>query len=236
MQHATAPTFHPLAWLAWLGATLALLITTRNPLYLVVLLLCIGLVQSTLPGEEDQRWMAPISPWHFAALVVPLSALFNALSIHVGETVLVYLPAAIPVLGGPITLEALVFGALNGLVLSGIFAAFLLLNQALPMRSLVRLIPHAFHAVAVVVTIALSFVPTTMRQFQQIREAQAVRGHRVRGVRDWLPLLMPLLIGGLERAFQLAEAMTARGFASTDKPISSSERTIVVLGLVLLLG
>ena len=31
----------------------------------------------------------------------------------------------------------------------------------------------------------------------------------MRGLRDWLPLLMPLLIGGLERALQLAEAMTA---------------------------
>ncbi len=36
---------------------------------------------------------------------------------------------------------------------------------------------------------------------------------RMRGLRDWLPLFMPVLIGGLERALQLAEAMTTRGFA-----------------------
>ncbi|MCP4534751.1 MAG: hypothetical protein GY831_26465, partial [Delftia sp.] len=100
-------------------------------------------------------------------------------------------------------------------------------NQALPIRSLMRLIPRAFYPVAVVVSIAVTFVPTTLRQFQQIREAQAVRGHRVRGLRGWLPLFMPLLVGGLERALQLAEAMTARGFASVgaESPDTTSPST-----------
>jgi energy-coupling factor transport system permease protein len=64
-----------------------------------------------------------------------------------------------------------------------------------------------------IAAIALTFVPSTLRQWQQIREAQAVRGHRFHGWRSWLPLAVPLLTGGLERALQLAEAMTARGFA-----------------------
>src|SRR4030065_1354430 len=92
--------------------------------------------------------------------------------------------------------------------------SFMLLNLALPVRDLLRLIRRAFFPVAVVTSIAVTYLPTTLRQFQQIREAQAVRGHQVRSLRDWLPLLMPLLVGGLEHAMQLAEAMTARGFAS----------------------
>ena len=36
----------------------------------------------------------------------------------------------------------------------------------------------------------------------------------MQGLRDWFPLFMPLLVGGMERALQLAEAMTARGFSS----------------------
>jgi energy-coupling factor transport system permease protein len=76
-----------------------------------------------------------------------------------------------------------------------------------------------------------------MRQFEQIREAQAVRGHRMRGLRDWLPLFMPLLVGGLERALGLAEAMTARGFASADDPEQDVRtRAAVVVALVALLG
>src|SRR4030043_1151670 len=94
-------------------------------------------------------------------------------------------------------------------------ASFTVLNLALPVRDLISLIPRAFFPVAVVTSIAVTYLPTTMRQFQQIREAQAGRGHQMRKLRDWLPLLMPLLVGGLEHAMQLAEAMTARGFASS---------------------
>ncbi len=71
-----------------------------------------------------------------------------------------------------------------------------------------------------------------MRQFRQIREAQAVRGHRVRGWRSWLPLFMPLLTGGLERALQLAEAMTARGFAGGETSLHNRwTRGAILTGL-----
>jgi energy-coupling factor transport system permease protein len=101
------------------------------------------------------------------------------------------------------------------------------------------MIPRALYPIAVVVSIAVSFVPATLAQFQQIREAQMMRGHRVRGLRDWLPLFMPLLVGGLERAFQLAEAMTARGFGSLSvgqRAGLDPLRVALVVGLTTLLA
>lgn len=234
--HRPPSILHPFAWVAWLVAALGLLVTTRNPLYLVLILLCIAIVRAATAAPAGEAWSPPLSVWLFGAIIVPPSALFNALSNHVGDTVLFRLPAQIPLFGGPITLEALVFGALNGLVLTGLFAAFSVLNVALPMRALVRLIPRAFHPVAVVVVVALTFVPFTLRHFQQIREAQAVRGLRVRGLRDWVPLFMPLLIGGMERGLGLAEAMTARGFAATNEPMPTLHRATLVAGLALVLG
>jgi energy-coupling factor transport system permease protein len=100
-----------------------------------------------------------------------------------------------------VTLEALVYGAINGLVLSGFFAGFLVVNLALPARALLRLVPRAFYPLAMIMTISVTYIPATRRQFVQIREAQAVRGYRPTGLRSWLPLLMPLLVGGLERTF-----------------------------------
>jgi energy-coupling factor transport system permease protein len=220
----------------WLGAALFALSAIRNPLHLILVLLCIAVVHASTSSKGDPSF-TPVSPARFALVVILFSALFNAATVHIGETILVRLPAGLPILGGPITLESLVFGVINGLVLAGIFAAFTTLNRALPIGSLIRLIPRAFYPVAVVISIAVTFVPTTLRQFQQIREAQAVRGHRVRGLRDWLPLFMPLLIGGLERALQLAEAMTARGFASADQPKHGTvSRTAIVAGLVAILS
>ena len=80
-----------------------------------------------------------------------VSAVFNALMIQAGDHVLFSLPDRLPLFGGPFTLEGLVYGALNGLVLTGLYAAFLLVNQALPVRDMVRLAPRAYHSVAIVV-------------------------------------------------------------------------------------
>lgn len=226
---------HRLAWISWVGGALVILSTTRNPLYLGLTLACIAIV-ATRVRSESWAGPVPISPLRFGLVVIPLSALFNALTVHVGRTVLFRLPAWLPLLGGPTTLEALVYGALNGLALTGIFAAFTVLNQALPVRSLVRLVPRAFYQMAVVISIAVTYVPTTLRQFQRIREAQAIRGHRTQGLRSWIPLFMPLLVGGLERALQLAEAMIARGFASSGEGAHDTlTRLVIAQGLLTLL-
>jgi energy-coupling factor transport system permease protein len=213
---------------------------------LLLILLCVAVVHAStgsaehssteLRSAEKARYNT-LSPWRFAVVVIPLSALFSAATVHIGDTVLLRFPHSLPVLGGAITLEAFAFGILNGLVLTGILTAFATLMWALPVHRLIRLIPRAFYPVAVVISIGVTYVPVTLGQFQQIREAQALRGHRVRGLRDWLPLFMPLLVGGLERALQLAEAMTARGFASAGEARQdTATRAALVLGLVALLS
>ena len=229
---------HSLAWLAWLAAAVAALSATRNPLYLLLAIACLALVGTALP-EEPSRLPRPFAAWKFGLILILLAAGFNALTSHYGETRLFTIPGRLPLLSGDVTLEALVYGATNGLALAGLLGAFWVLGQALPVRALVGLIPRAFYPLAVVATIAVTYLPATLRQFQQIREAQAVRGHALRGLRDWLPLFMPLLVGGLERAMQLAEAMTARGFASQGKQAGSMlqrawPRLAMLAGLLLL--
>jgi energy-coupling factor transport system permease protein len=225
---------HTYAWIAWLIAALVSLSATRNPLYLILILFCIGLVYLNL-DREGERVPTPVSPLRFMLIVISLTALFNMLTSHFGETILITIPGEVPLVSGPITLEALVFGAINGLVLSGFFASFLVLNRAMPVRALLRLVPRAFYPAAVVISVAVTYIPSTQRQFSQIREAQAIRGYRLRGPRGWLPLLMPLLVGGLERALTLAEAMTARGFASPPQETKGNhQRILLLMGLLLL--
>ncbi len=210
------------------------LIITRNPIYLGLILLWISVVTIALRlTGQAKADMMPLSPLRFGAIVIPVAALINAFSVRIGTNVILTLPPSMPIIGGPITLEALLYGALNGLVLTGLFAGFLVLNRALTVRALVGLIPRAYYPVAVIVSIAITFIPVTLKQFQRIREAQAIRGHRVRGIRSWLPLFLPLLMNGIEQALQLAEAMTARGFASgTQQEQSAATRTVVLVGLL----
>jgi energy-coupling factor transport system permease protein len=199
-----ATAIHAWAWLVWVGAIVTITARTRNPWYLVLTLLWVIVTELAARRQPLLGRSAPLwSPLRFGLFVIPITAIFNALTVHVGAIELGRLPLSWPLLGGPITLEAMLYGALNGLALTTLFGAFAVINRMLPLRAIIHLIPRTYYPVAVV----------TLQQWQQIREAQAIRGHHLRGARSWLALWLPLLTGGMERALQLAEAMTARGFA-----------------------
>ena len=74
------------------------------------------------------------------------------------------------------------------------------------------------HEVAMMMTIALRFIPTLHEEAQKITRAQAARGADfsaggpIRRVRAMLPVLVPLIVGAFRRADELAEAMESRGY------------------------
>ena len=211
------------AWLVWIAASLIVAMLATNPLYLVIVLLCAALVRAGFSTGDS-----PLPVWRFGVMVVAFSTFYNALLTHFGSTVLVTLPRALPLVGGPVTLEAAAFGASRGLALWTLFAVSTLLNDVVSPYELVRLTPRFLRQAGLVVSIMLAFVPQTVRSFHQVREAQAIRGHRLRGVRDLTALLVPLMTDSLEKAVQLAEAMEARGYgksqiSNTQYPIPKSQ-------------
>jgi energy-coupling factor transport system permease protein len=74
------------------------------------------------------------------------------------------------------------------------------------------------HELAMMITIALRFIPTLYEEAQKITRAQAARGADfaeggpIRRARAMLPVLVPLTIGAFRRADELAEAMESRGY------------------------
>lgn len=220
-------------WLVWLAAALVVVSATRNPLYLILALLALMIVFSFFNHRTEGEQLVVVSPIKFSLFIITVATLFNALTSHFGETVFFAIPGRAPLISGPITLEALIYGFINGLALSAMLTAFTIINLVLPVASLLRLVPRTFYPLAIVVSIAVTFLPSTRRQIDQIIEAQKIRGHRLGGLRDWLPLMMPLLVGGLERSFQLAETMTARGFTSAAEELDQRPRLQVFSGLLL---
>jgi energy-coupling factor transport system permease protein len=155
--------------------------------------------------------------------------------------ILFRLPEGWPIVGGPITLEAVFAGAVNGLALFTILVVFAAFNAVVDHYQLLRATPASLFQIGVVVSIAVTFVPQMVLSAKEIRQAQRIRGHRFRGIRDLLPLVMPLLANGLERAIQLAETMEARGFGSVVAPVSRRAAILAQAGtlaglLVLLAG
>lgn len=159
------------------------------------------------------------------------------LTAHVGETVLFKVPQNWPLIGGPVTAEAAVYGFLSGLRLVTLLSFFLTFNSIVPVSQLIGLAPRAIHELGLVMVIAITYVPETIRQFQRIRDAQAIRGHQFGGLGAWRPVIIPLLISGLERALNLSETMVSRGYGSTTyvrMPIRA--RMLLLSGLALILA
>lgn len=226
---------HSIVWLVWLGLVLWIISLARNPFYLIVLWIWIAIINVYTRSTEQTIWNSAWTLW--ASLgIIPMSAIFNLLTTHFGDHVLFIIPGKIPLVSGIVTAEALVYGLTNGLILSVIINAFWTFNRNVPIQSLLRLIPRAFYSVAIISSIAVTFIPITIRQYQQIQEAQAIRGHRMYRVRDFLALLMPLLTSSLERAFQLAEVLTARGFHHPTNSAQNllAQRWFYFAGLILI--
>ncbi len=72
--------------------------------------------------------------------------------------------------------------------------------------------------IALVLSIALRFVPTLVQETEKIMNAQKSRGvdfndgSVIERMKKIVPLLIPLFISSIDRADQLATAMTARGY------------------------
>ena len=219
---------HSFSWVAWLLASLVLLLTTRNPFLLsliLILLLALG-VRLTEPGNR-KRWLG--QNLSFIGTMLFLSSLINLIFTHSGSTILFSLPENWFLIGGLFTLESLLYGAINGLVISSLYLAFTVFNKALSVEQLTRLIPNAFYPLTLIATISLTFFPSIQERTAQIKEAQMIRGNPMKKLSDWLPILIPLMVTSLENAVQLSESMTARGFQAQTENQGSSKALISLI-------
>ncbi|HLF27276.1 MAG TPA: energy-coupling factor transporter transmembrane component T [Anaerolineae bacterium] len=218
---------NPRVWAVWVVAASLPALFTRNPLYLTVGLLAVLVVRSRL-DEDSRSRVLPLG--RLGLLITATATAWNALTVHYGETLLLTLPSALPLIGGPLTLEALIFGFTSGLAVWLLFAAFGTFSAAVTPYQVLSLAPRALRHAGLVVSLALMFFPHALRTAREVREAQAVRGHRTRRWRDLPALLAPLLLNSLEAAAQIAEAMEARGYGR------ATDRRSGVGWLALLLG
>ena len=96
---------HPLAWLAWLALAFTAALTTRNPLYLTVVLLALLAVYQTAARHSatGPAWGAFI---RLGLTLAVIGVAFDALTAHIGDTVLFSFPVDWPIIGGRVTLDS----------------------------------------------------------------------------------------------------------------------------------
>lgn len=125
-----------------------------------------------------------------------------------------------------VTREGIHFGLAMGLrlLLIVLFAALLTLTTE-PIRltdglealfAPLKKIGFPAHEIAMMMALALRFIPTMLDEFERIMLAQRARGARIakrnlwRKAQSLLPVLVPLFAGAFRRADDLAQAMEAR--------------------------
>ena len=237
--------FHAKAWTAWLVAGAAVALSFTNPFASLATLAALVLIVSVFGrGGPEGRAFALLMKLGAVFLVVRV-VLF-ALTGHTGTTTLFVFPSVgLPrllggfSLGGRVTGEVVSQVATEGISVMAFFAVFGVFLSVVETYRVLRLLPRFLFEAGLVASIAISFVPSLARAFVDVRDAQRLRGHRLRGVRALRPLIIPLLAGALERSLTLAASMECRGYGRSSVGASRTEaraRTIAAGSLLVLLA
>ncbi len=194
---------------SWSAACLVIVLSTTNPVYKATVL------AAALTALAAGAGLRRIERLLIAVLLIGAFAmLLNLVSAHLGTTVLFSLPASIPALGGPYTLEALAYGAAGGITIAAAILAAAPFSLLLASYEVMDALPAALSRTGAAIAASLNLVPEVASSFVQVSEAQRLRGWRPRGPRSWAEVVVPVVLTSVEGSIQLAESMEARGFGS----------------------
>ena len=225
---------NPRALAIWSGITMVLALVSTNPIdRALILLVAINVTVSVCRPDRSLRGLT------IMAITVSLGAVFvNALEAHSGSHRLASIPDGIPLVGGPITLEAVAWGGATALGICAALVAVAPLALGLDPHQLITALPRAMDRTATALATSLVLIPAFGRTAKAIRDAQRLRGWEPRGVRSWGAIVTPLVVGALESSVTVAESMEARGFGSSatrthwsPEPVRRSDRAVVLTAL-----
>ncbi len=212
---------HPGAWWLWAACLAGAASRTTNP----ILLLLIGAVVVFVVAARrtDAPWSRSIVVFLRLGLVVIVIRV--ALEIVFGDRlpghVLFTLPqvplpswAAGVSIGGPVTAEAVIEAAVEGLRLAVVLICFGAANSLASPYRLLRCLPAVLYEAGVAITVSLSFAPELVMAIADVRAARRLRGRPARGLAGLRGMAMPVLERALDRSLQLASSMDARGYGA----------------------
>ncbi len=196
---------------AWSLSAIAVIVLTNNPVYrALVALAALNLVLARRrPGASMRALLGMLAT--FAAV----TALYNPLMSHAGAHRLAELPAAIPGIGGAVTLESLAFGLSAALGVVAAALAVAPLVMVLDPTDLLEVLPPRIQGTGTALAASLNLVPAVARSFVSVREAELLRGGSSR--RNPMALLrtvVPVALTTMDASITLAEAMEARAYGS----------------------
>lgn len=213
---------HPWAWWVWaIGAAVAVSLA-RNPLLLTLLVAAVIFV--VLQRRSQAVWARSLGVYLLLAVViVAVRLVFQIVLGGLREgTVVFRLPeiglpawAAGIRLGGPVTLEGLLFTGFDAARMAGLLLAIGAANTLANPRRTLRNVPAACHQVATALVIAISVAPQLIESVFRVRRARRLRGGPGGGFRGLASVVVPVLEDAIDRSLALAAGMESRGYGRT---------------------
>jgi len=239
--HSRLPRLlHPAAWWVW-GVGLAIAAArTTNPFLLVLVVAVVAWVvlqRREIGTSNALAAFLVIGLVTIGLRIVMVSLLGGGVT---GRVVLVRLPE-VPLpdwtsgvrIGGPVTLEGLLFAVYQGMQLAAILACLGAVNALASPRRLLRYVPATLYEIGTAVVVALTFAPQLVEDARRVRLARRLRGHSPRNPAELGRIAVPVLVGALERSLDLAASMESRGYG---RAVRRTHRSTRLAGLLTLVG
>ncbi|MBN2027850.1 MAG: energy-coupling factor transporter transmembrane protein EcfT [Actinobacteria bacterium] len=187
----------------------------ENPVYTaLVCAATLALIYTADVWEECKAFM------RIGLVVALFIAVLNPLINNQGIHVLIYGPR-IPLWGNlDITLEAILYGLSSAVRVFTVIMVFGLASTVINPDDLLGMFSRFSSRSSLSAALAVRLYPSMVSEAREIREVQLVRGERLKGggrlsrARSYMPMLLALFQGSLDRAACIAESMSARGFGS----------------------
>lgn len=198
--------FHPTVSALYFASVLFITMFLSNPFLNVA-----ALVGAFVFYAKTKKGICLVKETGFSLLLFVLIAITNPLFSHKGATVLFFFN------NNPITLESVLYGLNNAVMLTAVIYWFKCLNLVLTSDKLLYLLGNASPKIALLISSALRFIPLLKSQGERIKASQITMGLYASDawtdkLKGSLRVCSALITWSLENAIDTGSSMKARGY------------------------
>src|SRR5581483_5912524 len=138
--------------------------------------------------------------------------------------------------GGPVSLEATLGAAVDGLRLATMICCIGAANALANPKRALRVLPGALYELGMAVIVSISLAPQLVESVQRVARARRLRAGKSRGWGALRTIAIPVLADALERSVLMAAAMDSRGYGRTGSATRTTRRLTAALMLAGMAG
>ena len=208
LNHNAFKTYHPLVNFLYFGLVISFTMFIIHPIALMISLGSSLILALHLKGLEKLK-----KQFIFMIPLILFTSLLNPLFNHQGVTILTYFKS-----GNPLTLESIVYGFASAMMLMSMMLWFVSFNEIISSDKFVYLFGKIMPSLALMLSMALRFVPEFTRKIKEVANTQKTLGKSVNSgsifkrIQNALLILSIVVSWALEDGIDTADSMKSRGY------------------------